>query len=169
MTKRYLGIDPGLKGALVWLNADGAIAEVEDMPVVAGRVNASQLSYLILGYGPVVVAAVEQVHSMPKQGVTSAFTFGYGCGQINGVLAALGVPVVYVPPTVWKKRWHLGSDKERSRRTAIERWPSSADQFALKKHADRAEAALLAAFVWEDRRVAPDQPSKRSLTLVSED
>ena len=46
----------------------------------------------------------------------------------------------------------LPSDKELSRRRAIETWPGSAGMFARKKDDGRAEAALLA--LWGQRRAA---------------
>ena len=39
-----------------------------------------------------VLAVLENVHSMPKQGVSSSFCFGEGKGIWEGILAALKFP-----------------------------------------------------------------------------
>ena len=149
---RYVGIDPGKSGAIAVLDGYGEIVWVEDMPVIGGQVSGAVLAGMIdvadpSGPGPLqveLVAVVEQVHSMPKQGVASSFDFGKSYGIVLGVLAALQVRTEFVPPTRWKKAMRLGSDKEVARRRAIEHWPRQADVFKRKKDADRAEACLLA-------------------------
>ena len=155
ISHKIVGIDPGQKGALVFLDYSGAITEVEDMPCIGKEVNAHMLSRLIQGYGPVDTAVVEQAHSMPKQGVAGVFNYGVGYGKILGVLAALDIPIVHLPSSKWKKHWGLGTDKNLSRQRATERWPEWADSFNLVKHDGRAEAALMAAG-W-----LLDQPSRR--------
>lgn len=157
---QILGIDPGLHGALVWVNGSGALVEVEDMPLVDNEVNPKLLANLIVGYGKLECAVVERQQAFPKrpdgrgQGTGSAFKTGVGYGVIIGVLAALDVPTFFLSPTQWKKVLHLSKDKELSRRKALERWPADADYFKLKKYEGRAEAALLAVswLLSEERR-----------------
>ena len=48
-------------------------------------------------------AMIEQVHSMPKQGVASSFKFGRHYGFLLGVLTALGIPYQTVTPQKWQK------------------------------------------------------------------
>jgi crossover junction endodeoxyribonuclease RuvC len=147
---QVLAIDPGLKGALAWVNELGFLTEVEDMPVVDNNVNAKLLANLIVGYGPLECAIVERQQAFPKrpdgrgQGTASAFKTGTGYGIIIGVLAALNIPTFFLAPTQWKKTLNLSRDKEESRKKALDRWPSEAEYFKLKKHEGRAEAALLA-------------------------
>lgn len=138
-----LGVDPGKTGALAWVDGDSTLLAVEDMPVVDGSVNAPLLAaYLVAREFD--VAVVEDVHSMPKQGVASSFKFGVSKGVIIGILVAMDIPTHYVTPSVWKKGMGLSADKERSRKMALDRWPMSKELFRLKKHQDRAEAALMA-------------------------
>jgi crossover junction endodeoxyribonuclease RuvC len=167
-TLRVLGIDPGLKGALAWLDTKGGLHEVEDMPTLAGVVNANLLSSLIPSYGPLECVVVETQQAYPKQGVSSSFKTGVGFGIIIGVVAGLNLPVYYWHSSQWKRILHLSNDKELSRKKALERWPHRLDDFKLKKHEGRAEAALLAAS-WlrsEDRgaflteRYQPKRPRK---------
>lgn len=150
--QRIVGVDPGLSGALVFLNISGEIMELEDMPVMGKEVNAHMITHLIEGYGPVMTAVVEQAHTMPRQGIASAFNYGTGYGKILGVLAALDVPTEIVPASTWKKAMGLTNDKDLSRSKATRRWPLYADSFKRVKDDGRAEAALLAAWWWEKHR-----------------
>jgi hypothetical protein len=47
----------------------------------------------------------------------------------------------------WKRHFKLGSDKEFSRALAVRLYPSA--PLNLKKHADRAEALLMARWFYE--------------------
>jgi crossover junction endodeoxyribonuclease RuvC len=142
-----IGVDPGKGGAVALLDGHGELVGVNDMPVIANKLNPWLLSDIIEGAvdGQVgVVAVVENVHSMPGQGVASSFDFGTSFGMVLGVLAAIGIRTELAAPGVWKKAMRLTSDKETARHRAIERWPHERELFNRKKDADRAEAALLA-------------------------
>jgi crossover junction endodeoxyribonuclease RuvC len=88
---------------------------------------------------------------MPKQGVASSFDFGKSYGIVLGVLAGARVHVEHVSPQRWKRAMRLPADKEACRLRAIDRWPGQSHLFKLKKHADRAEAALIALWWIESR------------------
>lgn len=140
-----IGIDPGISGAVAfYYTTFPHLIAVEDVPTVGKEVDAAELARRIVTMGP-VLAVIEAVHSMPKQGVSSVFTFGQAFGTVLGVIAALNVPVQRVTPSVWKKHFRLDSDKERARALAIQMWPSCPG-FARKKDHGRAEAALLAKY-----------------------
>ncbi len=151
-----LGIDPGMTGAIAMLDSYGCLVEVADMPVVDKFVSAPLLVSAIesmTAYDAqemVGMVVIEHVASMPKQGVASTFKFGVAFGVVLGVVGGMDLPSTLVRPAKWKRDMGLTSDKERSRRLAIERWPNQADSFKLKKHDGRAEAALLALW-WHDR------------------
>ena len=134
-----IGIDPGLSGAIACVSGD--LHWVEDIPTIGKRVNGRIVRSLICGCDLVVI---EQVHSMPGQGVASTFRFGQAYGTLIGVAEALGVPIEFVAPTVWKKSYKLGADKDKARQIASDLWPDKADLFARKKDHNRADAALLA-------------------------
>jgi crossover junction endodeoxyribonuclease RuvC len=134
-----ISIDPGaISGAYAIF---GRAVVVGDLPVVDGQLDAASLSRLLSANG-VVLAVVEKVGAMPKQGVASTFKFGYACGVIYGVLAANNIPVHYVTPRKWKGAYGLGADKEAARAVAIHLFPQ-VEGLALKKHHGRAEALLL--------------------------
>ena len=125
-----IGIDPGLSGAIVFMETNSPI-EWHRMPTMktgsANRVNASALAAKIRPYwllNKKLQAYVELVGSMPGQGVASMFSFGHSAGVIQGVLGAFEIPVTMVTPGQWKKRAGLtGQDKDASRTLAIQMFP----------------------------------------------
>jgi Holliday junction resolvasome RuvABC endonuclease subunit len=108
-----VGIDPGLKGAVAVL---GDQVDVIDMPTRGKEIDGSSLAAYLSRASP-GLAVVEKVHSMPRQGVRSTFTFGKGVGVVLGVLQALKIPWVEVSPQAWQKAvlWGVpGEGKARS-------------------------------------------------------
>jgi hypothetical protein len=92
-------------------------------------------------------ATVELVHSMPKQGVTSSFSFGSSFGALCQGIASAGLEFTLIPPATWKAIYGLRGgreNKELSRAKASELFPGHANLWKLKKHDGRAEAVLLA-------------------------
>lgn len=141
-----IGVDPGMKGAIAVLDDFGKLVVVHDMPCTDKGVSAQLLAHLedwrdTDFYGVVVI---EDVHSMPKQGVASSFGFGRSKGVVEGVFAGALRPLVYVAPSTWKRHLALTKDKGACRQRAVELWPDHAERFKLIKHDGRAEAALIA-------------------------
>ncbi len=152
MSALVIGIDPGLGGALALLTSDGALVDLDDMPVLqdgaAGRraINAPLLAARVRAWGA-GQAFCELVGPRPGEGAVGAFGFGRSRGIIEGTLGALGVPVVMLAPAWWKRRVDIapGADrKDEARSKAIARWPTMAERFARKKDDGRAEACLIA-------------------------
>lgn len=143
-----LSIDPGMKGALAWLDGNANLLRVEDMPVINKEIQASVLWNMMRVMTPDAVV-IEYQQAMPdhlrgrRQGSQSTFKTGKGYGILLGVVAGLEVPVTTRHSSAWKQRLHLTKDKEASRQRAIEVWPSCTEWFKLVKHEGRAEAALL--------------------------
>lgn len=143
-----VGVDPGISGAVAALDAaTGQLLWVEDMPVLDKWVNAAALADLLRGE-LIRAAAVESVHAMPRQGVTSSFNFGRGYGQVLGVLATLNAPTMHPTPQLWKKALGVTADKSSSRRRATDLWPTHAGLFARVKDDGRAESVLIARWAW---------------------
>lgn len=157
-----LGIDPGLTGAFVLYDAGAKRAphQIHDLPVffVRGKrhlaiyVLASTIARIHLAY-PITRAIIEEPGSMPKQGISSTFRFGKTCGQIEGVIAGLGISMHKVTPATWKRAMGLTSDKDHARLRAGQLWPSVALHFSRKKDDGRAEAALLALYGAEHLKI----------------
>lgn len=157
---RILGVDPGLHGALAVIGAD--YADVTDVPTNVRRVNNKDKNqidpyrlavWLEIHRPRIMFAVIEQVGTMPSQGVTSAFNFGFTTGVLHGLVAACGIPIRTVSPQVWKRKFGLlGQDKDASRGEASRRFPKHAHLWPLKKHDGRAEAILLALYgqMWEN-------------------
>lgn len=145
-----IGIDPGNTGAIVMLDETGAVVEIHDMPLMANgtkqQVNPAELRNILSPWAAhVEMAYLEKVGAMPGQGVASMFNFGMGFGVIQGVIAALGIPVKLVAPQSWKKRAGLiGKDKDNARTLAQQLYPSA--PLGRKKDIGRADAILIARF-----------------------
>ena len=150
---RVLGVDPGTGGALAMIDTELSALVVADMPIAVievGKMKRRQISEFWLAdllrlYEP-DCAWIERVHALPKQGVTSSFSFGLSYGLVRGVLAALGVPVSLVTPQEWKKSFRLGASKNEARVIAARLFPANSGSFTRAKDDGRAEAALLALF-----------------------
>ena len=134
----YIGIDPGKSGALVVITPDGidliqsSKATEHDVGQWLAEVDAS---------GP-CFAMLEQVHSMPKQGVSSTFKFGQSFGFLRGLLVAHQVPFEMVTPQKWQKELSCrsGGDKNVTKQKAQELFP------AYKWTHATADAVLLAEY-----------------------
>ena len=138
----FCGIDPGKGGAIAIVHEDGSV----DASVFDEATYKSMLAH-ICNKGVLVV--VEDVHAMPRQGVSSMFNFGYNKGWILGVLYALGIPTQLVSPQKWKRAFGLDNDKQKSIACASRLFPN-ANLFATtrckKPHDGICEALLMAEY-----------------------
>ena len=141
-----VGIDPGLSGAIAWLDNEGRLIEVRDLPVAKANGKSELMPAALadmLRERPATHAFVERVAARPGAGVSGMFNFGRGYGQIEGVLAALGVPVTLVTPAKWKAALRIPADKSAARLRAAQLWPGLAGTFSRVKDDGRAEASLI--------------------------
>lgn len=147
MKPYYIGIDPGKKGAL-GVVGDG-ISMVSDCPATAAEA-AGIVREIVEAHGPCNLAALEKVHSMPKQGVKSTFSFGENFGMWQGILAAFSIPMICPTPQQWMKKMHIPprSDKAVHVQIASQHFPFSVmftgPKGGLKD--GRADAMLLAEY-----------------------
>lgn len=152
----YIGIDPGLSGAIVGINENGELEAFNDTPIITLRNGKkSKTDYLpskmvesLRQYkNKPHHVFLESVHSMPHEGVSSVFGFGKGFGLWIGILAALEMPHTFVTPQAWKKVMMAGQgDKDASRLRALELFPHLLNILGRKRDHNRAEALLLAEF-----------------------
>jgi len=152
----YIGIDPGLNGAIASLDIENGELLIYDMPTLEVKRNnkvkqevSPQRLADIFGPSDIPVEKVrgvvlERVGAMPGQGVSSVFSFGRSVGIVEGVLAALGLSVTIVQPQAWQKAVSVRGGKDGSRQRAMELFPKEAKTFARKKDDGRADAALMA-------------------------
>ena len=145
----YVGIDPGKSGAIAALFPDGTVSHSTfDIVAYSNILNTCRIS------GP-VFAVIEKVHSMPKQGVASSFSFGENFGLVKGLLYAHNIPFQEVSPNKWKRAFGVTSDKQSSIDAAQALFPSvdmRATQRCKKPHDGIAEAFLMAEYA---RRIRP--------------
>lgn len=158
----FIGIDPGISGAVGLILPNGD-ARVKDMPILKiekkkktkkGNVafkreidKASLVAILKPLADYKVHVFLEKVGVMPGEGAVGAFSFGKGVGIIEGIIAALELPLTMVAPPTWKKvmmSGSSGSDKNAARRRCQELFPSI--DCSLVKHDGRAESVLLAEY-----------------------
>jgi len=148
-----VGIDPGNKGALAFLDPEESKMWIVDMATFTyettrrmTKVDAYATSR-VLQATPVSHIYLEEVAASPQMGVSSAFSFGEGYGILKGVTAALDIPLSTVKPQMWKKQLRVQSDKRMAVQRASQLFPLIAHKFKGPKGGildGRAEAALLA-------------------------
>jgi crossover junction endodeoxyribonuclease RuvC len=165
MKKYFIGIDPGLRGAIVLINQDCKLLGYWDMPTVLGRRKKIMTSSsgivevmeIINGYceREKCLVTIEKSQSMPNQGVVSSFTNGRSFGQLEGIMDSLRVDYFLVSPKEWTVRIFkkFKSDiaqlkhKERSLTIAKKLFPSLALTRPRGKKLSingRSDAALIA-------------------------
>lgn len=160
----YIGIDPGIKGAIAVVDNDGNLECVEDS-LSGAHFRKAQLKQLIdsLNLYSYTVGKIgsycylEKAQAFPKQGISSTFKIGYDFGQWEALLVGLSIPYRIIRPQEWQKI--IGSQKPRKATkkqhkewiasAACSRWPEQKEWFygpqgGLKD--GRADAALIAAY-----------------------
>ena len=151
-----VGIDPGVHGSICFLGQDGKIVELADMPSIEikvgktyrNRVSPQGLADMFKPWVGIEMVVIESVGGITGQSASAAFTFGHGCGLVQGVVVGLGLPIAMMPAQRWKKAAGLPKDKGAARMRAQQLWPLQAKLFARAKDDGRAEAALIARHYW---------------------
>jgi len=124
---KYIGVDNGLDGGVVVIDETGRVLERSVTPVldegkgrraydVPGMVRI--LAPWSVEEGPPVKVFLERAQAMPKQGVSSTFSIGFGFGLWQGILTALRIPYEIVGPRQWQDGMFLGIDKSNTKRAS---------------------------------------------------
>lgn len=150
MTRRTLGIDCGLNGAIA-LVVDGELVRVVDMPTVTlerngktkRQVSVPELVDIIKELDP-TEAYAEKVFAMAGQGVTSVFSLGRSLGVVEGALTALRIKTTLMTPQTWIKAMGVVGGKDGSRARAMELFPDHLALFKRVKDDGRSDASLIA-------------------------
>lgn len=106
----WAGIDPGQSGGIAVVNRTRTFACCWKM----GETFSDTKAILQEIRNNTVFLAFELVHSMPKQGVASSFTFGKNTGFIIGLLVALEIPYQEVTPQTWQKELNCRSHGDKN-------------------------------------------------------
>lgn len=153
MTQYIVGIDPGLTGAMTFIDVDSGAATILDMPTrqktvsgkkrreidtqrLAERFDCTNLRMVIL----------EEQSTRPGHGAQIILKTGFGYGLLVGVIAANFHPHEIVRPQTWKKSLDIPKDKDAARAKASQLMPAIAHYWSLKGQDGRAESALLALY-----------------------
>lgn len=153
-----LGADPGLDGALAWLSKKGSgwdltVMDFPTLSVKKGKTLRREYSLYELAADlplmPADMAYVEAVHSMPKQGGVSNFTFGGGFWMVRTAIAFCGIPQTLIEPSVWTRMVGLptGATKDQHVQRAMSLFPAHTALFRGPRGGaldGRADAALIA-------------------------
>lgn len=150
MSKNLIvGIDPGSKGAVAFLDLQSEKATVMDMP----RDEDALVDILGRFKDRIGLVAIERQQSFPKQGVRSTFSLARHYGILLGILKALKLPYEEVSPRQWQKRI-LGNGKrtrEQSKRRSLERARALFPDVALDGKHGRSDALLIAEWARRER------------------
>lgn len=135
----FVGIDPGANGGIAVLDQDGGVLVAIKMPDTDRGILDALSQIALPGASR---AALEQVHTMPKQGIVSAFTFGAGFGGLKMALAATGIPYDLITPLKWQTAMQCRTrgDKNVSKARAQQLFPAVKITHAI------ADALLIAEF-----------------------
>lgn len=150
----WIGVDPGISGALACLAPSGAPLFCVDMPIWSdGRrshINLRELRQLLLewvGHKPEnAFVSLERSQPMPRDGTVGAFRYGETYGTIKTLLILDGYTLGEVTAATWRPKMVGRGDKDRSRIVASDLFPTIAAQLSRKKDHGRAEALLLAEY-----------------------
>jgi hypothetical protein len=144
----WIGIDPGLRsGAIAAIDHNGSFVGAHNIAAIQDRIDARALKQLILDLtipGDDYAICLEQVWTMPKQGIASTGRFMRAFGAIGAVAELMCERIFYVTPQVWKKAMSVTSDKNDSLTAARVAFPQAT--LLLKKDHGKAEALLIAEY-----------------------
>ena len=101
----YIGIDPGVSGAM---------AIRDDLGIYLFKFDEEKYVEALKRAPANAICCHEHVHSLPKQGDASSFNFGMNLGCIQGALQALGVRYELFHQQKWKKEFSVTKDKNTS-------------------------------------------------------
>tara|TARA_R110002020_G_scaffold80149_5_gene200139 strand:+ start:2458 stop:2988 length:531 start_codon:yes stop_codon:yes gene_type:complete len=115
-----IGIDVGKSGGVAIIDS----IKSENAPITAVKCpeTVADMSKLITWHKwdcRDLLCVIEKVHSMPKQGVKSMFTFGKNFGQWLGILAAFEIPYIEVTPQKWMKYYGAMPKDKKERKTHL--------------------------------------------------
>lgn len=168
-----IGIDPGLTGAIAFLDHDGSLMSVDEMPVMAiaeagpkttikTEVDALALGRLIRSRVPRDIAAIaimEHTSSVGQKGQEQAkLSLAAGKATCMAVLRIMQIDARRVTPVMWKRFYGIkqpipGSNApdQKKQALALARGFYGMGYLKLEKHHNRADALLIAR--WALRKI----------------
>ena len=183
-----IGIDNGLKGAIVAIDQNAKLVGWWDTPTILLKQGKSkkqtfappsmaQIINLLLTEQPTLMVWLEVAGAMPKQGLSSTFQTGRGFGLWEGIVAGLGLRYDITHPKTWTKETlkdvPAGDPKQRSMvkcQRIFPEIPLTRPNGSILSMDGRSDAALIAYFGWMQLTQNPDifkikkRPIKRKRT-----
>jgi crossover junction endodeoxyribonuclease RuvC len=162
----YLGIDPGLKGAMVALDEAGELVFWCCADVMVGvwpafvtgkKISGPPVRQFLISTAAVMVC-IEQQSARPMQGRTSLMSIARQEAIFEGQCQALQIPYSLVRPQAWRKSVNATAKgenpKDVSLRIAEQLYPEF--DFVLKgrrkPHDGLVDALLIARHCWKENR-----------------
>lgn len=126
----FMGIDPGY--------SSGAIAIVDDKEnfrasyLIKDKNDLRYAIEFITSWSSVEFAVIEQVHSSPGQGVSTAFKFGQGYGMLLATVMSQVSGYEVALPQTWQAYTHLAGKRIMSKMPRNNRKISRAKEFTQR-------------------------------------
>lgn len=153
----FVGVDPGMAGALVSIDESGRVRGSLLMPTlhrgVRQRVDceaiARHVQHVSKGEPGDVVIAVEKVGAMPTDRPKAAFTFGMALAPIYAIAEVSGYAIVEVRAVDWQRVLLRGLPrgpkvKASAAKSAGDLFPCLREDLRVKARWGLADAALIA-------------------------
>lgn len=155
----FIGIDPGLQGGIATIHESEEITTLVMPTLKIGKKRTLDNAMLAGTFSlPNMLdiesyAILEQQQAMPKQGVTSMFSIGYGFGALKQCLVDFSISHEVVRAQVWQKEFGIsgrkGNTKTQALRICQDLFPDVnllATERSKKLHEGIVDALLIAEF-----------------------
>lgn len=134
--RTLIAIDPGQSGGIAIIDYHKVLNEMKDHYIVQESLTTvhnmpstiKDLHYLFSEIIGDKVVYIEDVHSLPNQGIASTFKFGRGFGNLEAMAISHNCRLIYVRPQVWQKHLGLLSKKGESKTQHKNRMKAFAQQ-----------------------------------------
>lgn len=121
----FIGIDPGISGAVAVVSPDGFLDWAQRTPVVKDKGKAHYdvplmrraITESVRDVSRIIVG-IEKVGAMPTDGRVGAFNFGKGYGIWLGILSTLDVPYIEITPQRWQAKMLAGHPRGPQTKTS---------------------------------------------------
>jgi crossover junction endodeoxyribonuclease RuvC len=111
----FIGVDPGMKGGIVAILADGRWLWAHPMPLLADDSVDFEAVYRMFRVDGGAMVCIEKAQSAPGQGIASTFKYGTGYGGLIACATiATALKPVLVQSPVWKKEILAGLTHDKA-------------------------------------------------------
>ena len=152
MKSIYIGIDVGKSGGMAIIIDNGkkscrrAIKYIPDHAILRDTIES-----LIDNHNyPQIYCLIEKVHSMPKQGVKSTFSFGENYGFWKGLLCGLDIYYKEITPQAWMKYFKIPKFQSKKERKNYIKVLAHKKFPAIKMNLYVADACMIAQYCKEN-------------------